>query len=63
MNFKTYPLSQQVTSYAQECSVELEVGTQVVEVWSLQNDDVSRMCYTSDEVVEAITDIHDMLAE
>ena len=63
MNFKTYPLSQQVLDYASQSSVELEVGNNIVEVWTLLNDDVSRICHTSDEVVDAITDIVEQFAE
>ena len=63
MNFKTYPLSKKVVDFANESSVELEVGTDIVEVWTLLNDDVSYTCYTSDAVVEAITDIVEQFAE
>ena len=63
MNFKTYPLSQQVLDYASQSSVELEVGNNIVEVWTLLNDDVSHVCHTSDEVVDAITDIVEQFAE
>jgi hypothetical protein len=63
MNFKTYPLSKKVVDFANESSVELEVGTDIVEVWTLLNDDVSYTCYSSDAVVEAITDIVEQFAE
>lgn len=63
MDFKTYPLSQKVLDYANQSSVELEVGTDIVEVWTLLNDDVSHVCHTSDAVVEAITDIVEQFAE
>ena len=63
MNFKTYPLSKKVVDFANESSVELEVGTDIVEVWTLLNDDVSYVWHTSDAVVEAITDIVEQFAE
>ena len=63
MDFKPYPLSQKVIDYANQSSVELEVGNNIVEVWTLLNDDVSRICHTSDEVVDAITDIVEQFAE
>ena len=63
MDFKTYPLSQNVLDYASQSWVELEVGTDIVEVWTLLNDDVSYTCHTSDAVVEAITDIVEQFAE
>ena len=63
MNFKTYPLSQKVLDYANECSVELEIGTNRVEVWTLKSFEVSRLCHTSEEVLTAIQDVSDMVAE
>ena len=63
MDFKRYPLNQKVLDYANECSVELEIGTNRVEVWTLKSFEVSRLCYTSEEVMTAIQDVSDMVAE
>ena len=61
MNFKLHPPHENDIKFAQDNDIEIEIGTNGVEIWHRcpqVNDGLSIVCHNNEEVGDAIDSLH-----
>ena len=60
MNFQLHPPHENDIKFAQDNDIEIEIGTNLVEVWHRYDDmGLSIMCHDMKEIDEALDRLHD----